>query len=129
MLWKIWKTKNYQVISLLWFFSCTVKSMFKVFIRGLQLIFLISLIACHKKTVPEKNPEETATVVKPIVKKKPAPTAKVITVSDKVAQKTLDGRYYYDLLGKRYWKNFKDGKYYLFNKKMYSNPDFKVPKQ
>ena len=102
--------------------------MIKIFLRGLQIFFLISLFACHKKTVPEKNTNETATVAKPVVKKKPAPLPKVISVSDNAAKKTLDGRYYYDLLGKRYWKNFKDGKYYLFNKTMYSNPDFKVPK-
>ncbi len=102
--------------------------MINIVLRGVTVIFLITTFSCHKKTVPEKTTETTTTVSKPVVKKKPAPVAKVISVSDNVAKKTLDGRYYYDLLGKRYWKNFKDGKYYLFNKTMYSNPDFKVPK-
>ncbi|HQV44131.1 MAG TPA: hypothetical protein PLA89_02195 [Ferruginibacter sp.] len=42
-----------------------------------------------------------------------------------MAKKSADGRLYYDLEGKRYWKNYKNGKYYLFNKKMYGNPEFK----
>ncbi|MEP6710795.1 MAG: hypothetical protein ABJA37_00185 [Ferruginibacter sp.] len=37
----------------------------------------------------------------------------VIIVNDKAAGKTTDGKYYYDLNGFRYWKNNKDGKYYL----------------
>ena len=51
-----------------------------------------------------------------------------IVVNDKAAKKAVDGRLYYDLLGNRYWKNYKDGKYYLFNQKMYDNPAFKPPK-
>ena len=53
------------------------------------------------------------------------PVPKVITVDDKAAKKTPDGRMYYDLDGRRYWRNYDDGKYYLFNKSMYSNPAFK----
>ncbi len=52
---------------------------------------------------------------------------KEITVNDSAAGKSVDGRLYYDVMGHRYWKNYKDGKYYLFNKSMYSNPDFKKP--
>ena len=52
---------------------------------------------------------------------------KVITVNDNAASKSVDGRLYYDVLGHRYWKNYKDGKYYLFDKSMYSDPDFTPP--
>ncbi|MBL0201642.1 MAG: hypothetical protein IPP81_16305 [Chitinophagaceae bacterium] len=52
---------------------------------------------------------------------------KVIIVNDKVAKRSVDGRYYYDLEGRRYWRNNRDGKYYLFNKSMFDNPDFKNP--
>jgi hypothetical protein len=52
----------------------------------------------------------------------------VITVNDEAASKSVDGRLYYDVMGHRYWKNFKDGKYYLFDKSMYNNPDFKPSK-
>ena len=52
-------------------------------------------------------------------------TPKVIVVNDNVARKSVDGRLYYDLLGHRYWKNYKDGKYYLFNQSMYNNDAFK----
>lgn len=49
---------------------------------------------------------------------------KVISVNDAAASKSVDGRLFYDVLGHRYWKNYKDGKYYLFDKSMYNNPDF-----
>jgi hypothetical protein len=55
---------------------------------------------------------------------KPA-TPTVIWVNDDVAKKNFDGRLYYDLEGKRYWKNYIDGKYYLYNKNMYNNAAFK----
>ena len=50
---------------------------------------------------------------------------KVITVNDSAAHKSVDGRYYYDVMGHRYWRNNKDGKYYLFNKSMYTDDAFK----
>jgi hypothetical protein len=53
---------------------------------------------------------------------------KVIAVNDSAAHKSVDGRYYYDVLGHRYWRNNKDGKYYLFNKSMYTDDAFKAPK-
>jgi len=53
---------------------------------------------------------------------------KVISVNDAAASKSVDGRLFYDVLGHRYWKNYKDGKYYLFDKSMYNNPDFTPPK-
>ena len=50
---------------------------------------------------------------------------KVIIVNDSFARKSVDGRLYYDVEGHRYWRNKKDGKYYLFNKSMYNNNAFK----
>lgn len=52
-----------------------------------------------------------------------------IYVNDAAAKKSVDGRLYYDVKGHRYWKNYKDGKYYIFNKSMYSDPDFQPPKK
>lgn len=82
-----------------------------------------------KKTdssVTISSPEKTEN---PVVKEKPKPEfPKVITVNDKAASKSVDGRLFYDVLGHRYWKNYNDGKYYLFDKSMYNNPDFKPPK-
>jgi hypothetical protein len=90
------------------------------------------------KTLPNKP--VVATEPNPIVVKltKPTPkittkkiaatapaTATVIWVNDEVAKKNFDGRLYYDLEGKRYWKNYVDGKYYLYNKNMYNNAAFK----
>jgi hypothetical protein len=107
-------------------------------------VFLIGLTlnSCHKKNYPAKTPEKAAennatvspvksdsqVVTKVAVKRKPqVPVAKVITVDDNAAHKSVDGRLYYDVLGRRYWKNYKDGKYYLFNKSMYNDPAFKKP--
>lgn len=86
--------------------------------------------SCSKKTVPHAE-ATTAAPAKPVVKKPvvkkppPAPIAKVIIVNDSVAKRSFDGRLYYDVEGRRYWRNYDDGKYYLFNKSMYSNPAFK----
>ena len=114
----------------------------KIF-NSFVIIFSLSLfiISCSKKTVPSqtgnttaidnKLPDEKVTA-KPdtstyIVKRKVIKTTvpKVITVNDVAAKKTVDGRLYYDLNGKRYWRNKRDGKYYLYDKRMYNNPDFK----
>lgn len=74
-------------------------------------------------TVTPAKPE------KPVEKEKPKREfPKVITVNDEAASKSVDGRLFYDVLGHRYWKNYSDGKYYLFDKSMYNNPDFKPPK-
>lgn len=72
--------------------------------------------------VPVVAPEKP---LSPKVEKKLYP--KTIFVNDAAAKKSVDGRLYYDVEGHRYWKNYKDGKYYLFNKSMYKNPDFKPP--
>ncbi|MEP6594571.1 MAG: hypothetical protein ABJA71_01445 [Ginsengibacter sp.] len=99
------------------------------------IIFISLLItSCSKKHHPGKTLENTSGKVKDndslatkkVTKaKRNYPVPKVIVVNDNVAHKSLDGRLYYDLLGHRYWKNYKDGKYYLYNKAMYTNDDFK----
>ena len=101
---------------------------------GLVSFFFLIIIlstSCSKKTHPESAPAATTTAPaasKP-AKKATIKTAvpKVITVNDKVAKRSVDGRYYYDLEGHRYWRNNRDGKYYLFHKSMFNNPDFKAP--
>lgn len=128
----------------------------KKFLLIIIAFISISLYSCSKKihpsktatVIPSKNntsgevkrpiivvpPTETKKVdsvetPKPVVKPKPKTEfPKVITVNDEAASKSVDGRLYYDVMGHRYWKNFKDGKYYLFDKSMYSNPDFKPTK-
>lgn len=103
-------------------------------------IFSLLLLGCSKKVHPSasenKSEEEVVgkkentvivekektTVVKTNSKKL---FPKVISVNDAAAQKSVDGRLYYDVMNHRYWKNYKDGKYYLYNKSMYKNPDFK----
>lgn len=113
----------------------------KLFYCILFFSFLI-LASCHKKTVPNRSDSITVTQAhpggeparvdsqavapKPVVRRKPpVAVAKVITVNDGAAKKSVDGRLYYDVAGKRYWKNYKDGKYYLYDKSQYNNPDFK----
>ena len=87
------------------------------------------------KPAPEtKKTDTAATVIASPVEKtvetdKPKTAfPKVITVNDNAASKSVDGRLFYDVLGHRYWRNYKDGKYYLFDKSMYNNPDFSPPK-
>jgi hypothetical protein len=70
-----------------------------------------------------KKTEDSIVVSKKATTRK-ASFPKVITVNDSAARKSVDGRLYYDVMGHRYWRNNKDGKYYLFNKSMYNNPDF-----
>lgn len=98
------------------------------------------LISCSKKSHPSATPSITANTDNPIeetkkndsiatketvVKRKPKTVfPKVITVNDSAAHKSVDGRYYYDVMGHRYWRNNKDGKYYLFDKSMYKNDAF-----
>lgn len=93
------------------------------------LLAAIAISSCSKRTHPTTG--DTISVTKPAetAKKATVKTAvpKVIIVNDSVAKRSVDGRYYYDLEGRRYWRNNRDGKYYLFNKSMYDNPDFKAP--
>jgi hypothetical protein len=88
----------------------------------------IILFSCNKKSQPASSNDSTA--VKPLKKavfKTPVP--RVIVVNDKAARQSVDGRYYYDLNRHRYWRNNKDGKYYLFNNSMFSDSSFKKPVQ
>lgn len=90
------------------------------------------LAACSRKHQPQAESAATATKSENtgtntrVVKKVPRISLpKVITVDDRAAKKAVDGRLYYDLEGKRYWRNYDDGKYYLYNKNMYNDPAFK----
>ena len=94
------------------------------------------LFGCHKKSNPTKmqvnsgviNPSAKKTdTKKSAIRQIKTPVPKVITVNDHAAKKTFDGRLYYDLEGHRYWRNYKDGKYYLYHVSMNTNPDFKKP--
>jgi hypothetical protein len=89
-------------------------------------VSFLLLTSCGKKHIPEKTEEPAAATVvkKPVVKKVAVPVAKVIIVNDNVAKKSIDGKLYYDVSGHRYWKNYDDGKYYLFNKAMYTDKAF-----
>ncbi|MEP7163592.1 MAG: hypothetical protein ABI741_02805 [Ferruginibacter sp.] len=94
--------------------------------------------SCSKKTQPgestsrsvygsDTNKSSTSASLPAASKKIKTKVPKVIVVNDNVASKTFDGRYYYDLEGHRYWRSNKDGKYYLYNKSMATDPDFKKP--
>lgn len=87
----------------------------------------VCILSCSRKQhAAPSNVEVKKTEAKTVVRKVPkTPTPKIITVDDRAAKKTPDGRLYYDLSGKRYWKNFDDGKYYLYNKTMYTDGAFK----
>jgi hypothetical protein len=92
------------------------------------MTFLVAIIVtgCSKKSHPATAAGTEPVTEKPV--RKPAiktAVPKVIIVNDKVAKRSVNGRYYYDLEGHRYWRNNRDGKYYLFNKSMFDNPDFK----
>ena len=81
-----------------------------------------SIIVTEKGSEIKKEEGRTATAVKKTIK---VPVAKIISVDDRAAKRTPDGRLYYDVEGRRYWKNYDDGRYYLFSKKMYTDPAFK----
>jgi len=97
------------------------------YVFQLMIASVLLITACSKKTTPtteattsneSKKPTE---IYRPPVK---TPTPKAIVVSDAAAKKDVNGRYYYDLEGKRYWRNKKDGKYYLYYKGMFENKNF-----
>jgi len=103
-------------------------------IAAVGMLFMLS--NCSRKTNPDGSSSRsvygsnnsTSTAAKPAPPKRiKTPVPKVIAVNDSAAKKTFDGRYYYDLEGHRYWRNNKDGKYYLFNKSMATDPAFKNP--
>lgn len=103
--------------------------------RALLLAIIISIVfitgSCSRRNHPSRskeNSENTSGTESAPVVKKASPKAffpKVIVVNDNAAHKSIDGRLYYDLMGHRYWRSKKDGKYYLFNKSMYTDPAFK----
>ena len=108
--------------------------MLKMNLVIVALLIVVGLYSCSKKNHPVRSLSETiekdssSLLKKAPAKKKPKEAVpKVITVTDNIARKSVDGRYYYDLQGHRYWRNNKDGKYYLFNKSMYNNGAFKKP--
>lgn len=106
-------------------------------------ISIMAMQACSKKTTPTRSQEENSTTenanneikktdsvatIGRVTKRKIVTAApKVIVVNDQFAKKSVDGRYFYDLQGHRYWRSNKDGKYYIFNKSMTTDPDFKKP--
>jgi hypothetical protein len=117
--------------------ACMKKILFFLIMAG-----GLTMQSCHRKSVPSKSEEvkameeaktiEEAKAAEIAVKaektyKAPIKTVapKMIVVNDKAAKKTLDGRYYYDLERKRYWRSKADGKYYLYYKGMFDNKDFK----
>ena len=93
----------------------------------IAFLLMVAICSCSKKTHPVVTTPapNTAPVVTPKTKPVKRAIPKVIAVNDKVAKRSVDGRYYYDLEGHRYWRNNSDGKYYLFHKSMFDNPDFK----
>lgn len=88
------------------------------------------LYSCNKRQVPQHtaavSPAATSAPAakKTVPKKVNTAVPKVIAVNDNVAKRNIDGRLYYDLNGHRYWRNYNDGKYYLYNKSMYSDSAF-----
>lgn len=110
-------------------------------------IIVLTVQSCSKKTIPNRTTiqtqiksdtsqvismHDTLVAIKPIIKtvKKQKPKEsipQVMAVNDKFAKKSVDGRFYYDLQGHRYWRSNKDGKYYLFNKSMLTDAAFKKP--
>ena len=113
----------------------------KRYLLAIAFLTAVTIYSCSKKnhpartTLPEKNNTSAAvkkndslleknTIAK---RKEKVIIPKVITVNDSAAHKSVDGRYYYDVMGHRYWRNNKDGKYYLFNKSMYTDDAFKKP--
>lgn len=106
-----------------------IKYLKNIFYHTAVLALFIFIYSCNRKAIPVKN-ENTTVSSSPVPVKNAAPiSAKeylkkkamkgdgspppVIVVNDKAAGKTIDGKYYYELNGYRYWKNKKDGKYYL----------------
>ena len=86
-----------------------------------------SVVTKHNVSASEKRNDSLQTRNVAAKRRAKVVLPNVISVNDSAARKSVDGRYYYDVMGHRYWRNNKDGKYYLFNKSMYNNPDFKKP--
>ncbi len=98
--------------------------------KYLSAVFILSsvlIISCSKKHQPQAaiNKTDIPAAKKTVVRKIHTPVPKLLIMDDKGANRTADGRLYHDLEGHRYWRNYKDGKYYLFNKSMYADSSFK----
>jgi hypothetical protein len=109
------------------------KIMQRKYLTAIAFVVVTLIISCSKKHLPQQSTAnaiikaERPIVIKPAIKKlAPVPVARVIVVNDKVAKKNIDGRLYYDVEGRRYWRNYNDGKYYLFNKSMYADSAFRI---
>ena len=107
--------------------------MHKKYLAAIFIVLSVLIFSCRKKHLPETaaattvNSTATSTGKKTVVRKMPrTPVPKVIIVDDRAARKTVDGRLYHDLESHRYWRNNKDGKYYLFNKSMYADSAYKT---
>ena len=106
--------------------------MYKICLLIAAFLAIITIHSCSKKNHPSasgtaKSAADSIAATKTVKKRSVIITVpKVITVNDKVAKRSVDGRYYYDLNGRRYWRNNKDGKYYLFNKSMFDDEAFKA---
>ncbi len=108
-------------------------------LSAIVTVTFLLIVSCSRRQLPQQNTKnagiEKDTVAiaikakplptKTVIKKINTPKPKVIIVNDEVAKKSIDGRLYYDLEGHRYWKNYNDGKYYIFNKTMFSDKAFK----
>lgn len=124
---------------------CEIKSVIKTYSLTLVLVSTLLLYSCSRRHHPAQTPSamdennvaigtpkktDSVVVKKVVIKPKiKTPVPKVIVVNDVAAHKSIDGRLYYDLEGHRYWKNYKNGKYYLFNQSMYNNAAFKAPEK
>jgi hypothetical protein len=93
------------------------------------LLYILFIGSCSNKHTPQQTEVKPVIIYngRPLVipKTTPAAVPKVIMVNDNVAKKNIDGRLYYDVEGRRYWRNYNDGKYYLFNRSMYTDSAFK----
>jgi S-adenosylhomocysteine hydrolase len=103
--------------------------MYRKLLLILMLFSGIMLNSCNKKSHPSKTiamtKADSVAAVKKVKETEKKLFPKVIVVNDSAARRSVDGRLYYDVLGHRYWRNKKDGKYYLFNKSMYKDEAFK----
>lgn len=100
----------------------------KKYVAAAFILLCTILISCSKKHQPQTATEaiktDKLTEKKIIIRKIKTPVPKLLVMDDKGASHTVDGKLYHDLEGHRYWKNYTDGKYYLYNKSMYADSAF-----
>ncbi len=106
--------------------------MLKKYLTAVIIGLCVVIISCNKKQQPQNATADSPGSASGVaVKKMPArkviklAVPKIIIVDDRTASKTIDGRLYYDLEGHRYWRNYDDGKYYLYSQSMYTDKAFK----